>query len=632
LHKPDGDSLFNDNDYYFFQEGTHTHLADVLGARLHGDGAAFGVWAPNARFVSVIGDFNGWNKQASPLTATGRAGIWQGFVQGARNGAKYQFYIESAANEYTVMKADPFGVFQDTPPNTASILWTLDYSWGDDDWMRRRAGANSLNAPMSIYEVHLGSWRRVPEDGNRSLTYNELADRLIPYVKEMGFTHVEFMPVMEHPFYGSWGYQTTGYFAPTSRYGTPQDFMRLVDRFHQNGIGVILDWVPSHFPNDEHGLGYFDGVHEFEAADPRRGIHPDWNSFIFNYERPEVRSFLLSSAIFWLDRYHADGLRVDAVASMLYLNYSRKPSEWLPNQYGGNQNLDAIAFLRVLNEDVYRDHPDVQTFAEESTAYPMVSRPTYSGGLGFGLKWDMGWMHDTLQYMSIDPIYRKFHHNEITFRMVYAFNENFVLPLSHDEVVYGKGSLIRKMPGDDWRKFAGLRTLLAYMFAEPGKKLLFMGSEFGQWSEWAHDGSLEWHLLDREPHAAIRLLVGDLNGLYRREVALHTAEYLSNSFEWINSEDGENNIISFLRNGPSHNDKIAVICNFSPVPRSNYRIGVPNKGKWDEILNTDARQYGGTGRGNSGGVATVPIPLHGRFQSLTLEVPPLAVLFLKFQA
>ncbi|MCU1291990.1 MAG: glgB [Bryobacterales bacterium] len=626
-----GDSLVNENDYYYFQEGTHTHLADVLGPHIHHDGANFATWAPNARYVSVIGDFNAWDKGASPLAASGRAGIWHGFVPGACRGQKYQFYIESAVNDYKVVKGDPFGVLHDVPPNTASILWNLDYSWGDAEWMARRSKANSLDAPMSIYEVHLGSWRRVLEEGNRSLTYDELAERLVPYVKEMGFTHVEFLPVMEHPFFGSWGYQTTGYFAPTSRFGTPQEFMRLVDRFHQNGIGVILDWVPSHFPNDEFSLGYFDGVHEYESADPRRGIHPDWNSFIFNYARPEVRSFLLSSAIFWLDKYHADGLRVDAVASMLYLDYSRRPGEWLPNQYGGRDNLDAIAFLRVLNEDVYRDHPDVQTIAEESTAYPKVSRPTYMGGLGFGMKWDMGWMHDTLQYMSIDPVYRKFHHSEITFRMVYAFSENFVLPLSHDEIVYGKGSLIRKMPGDDWRKFAGLRTLFAYMYAEPGKKLLFMGGEFGQWSEWAHDSSLEWHLLDRAPHASLRLLVGDLNALYRRERALHTTEYLPASFEWINDQDGENNVISFLRNGASKDERIAVVCNFSPVPRDNYRIGVPARGTWEEILNTDSTQYGGTGRGNLGGLQTVPIALHGRPYSLTLEVPPLGVLFLRLK-
>ena len=622
--------MLNDNDYYYFQEGTHTHLADVLGAHLTSDGTDFSVWAPNAKSVSVVGDFNRWEKEATPLYPTGRAGIWQGFAHGAFHGAKYKYHIESAHGAYAAWKADPFATLQDTPPHTASILWDLNYDWNDQDWMTNRRNANSLAAPMSIYEVHLGSWRRVASEGYRSLTYNELGDQLIPYVKEMGFTHVEFLPVMEHPFFGSWGYQTTGYFAPTSRYGAPQDFMRLIDRFHQNGIGVLLDWVSSHFPNDEHGLGYFDGEHEYESPDPRRGIHPDWNSFIFNYERPEVRSFLLSSAIFWLDKYHADGLRVDAVASMLYLDYSRREGQWVPNQYGGRENLDAIAFLRVMNEDVYRAQPDVQTIAEESTAWPMVSKPTFIGGLGFGMKWDMGWMHDTLQYMQQDPLFRKFHHHELTFRMVYAFSENFVLPLSHDEVVYGKGSLLQKMPGDNWRKFANLRTLFAYMYAQPGKKLLFMGGEFGQWSEWSHDGSLEWHLLDQPNHSQLRLLVGDLNHLYRSEPALHTCEYTSNSFEWIDHHDAEKNILSFVRKGRSDAEKIAVICNFSPVPQDNYRIGAPARGYWKEILNTDAPNYGGTGRGNFGGVSTVPIPLHGRAYSLTVNVPPLGVVFFRW--
>ncbi|MGA8025682.1 MAG: 1,4-alpha-glucan branching protein GlgB, partial [Bryobacteraceae bacterium] len=494
----------------------------------------------------------------------------------------------------------------------------------DENWMTTRKEANSLDSPMSIYEVHLGSWRRVPDEGNRSLSYIELAAQLIPYVKEMGFTHVEFLPVMEHPFFGSWGYQTTGFFAPTSRYGTPQEFMKLVDEFHQNGIGVILDWVPSHFPNDEHGLGFFDGAHEYEHADPRQGIHPDWNSFVFNYGRNEVRSFLLSSATFWLDQYHADGLRVDAVASMLYLDYSRKEGQWIPNQYGGRENLEAIGFLRRMNMDVYQAHPDTQTIAEESTAWPMVSKPVYVGGLGFGLKWDMGWMHDTLEYMSQDPLFRKYHHHELTFRMVYAFNENFVLPLSHDEVVYGKGSLIRKMPGDNWQKFANLRLLFSYMYAQPGKKLLFMGAEFGQWTEWNHDGSLDWSLISKEPHAGLRLLLGDLNHLYRTEPALHIGEIGPSSFEWIDAHDAEKNVLSFLRK------TIAVVCNFSPVVRSNYRIGVPAKGFWKEILNSDSTQYGGSGKGNFGGVETVPIPLHGRNQSITIDLPPLAAVFFQW--
>ncbi len=623
--------LLNDNDLYFFQEGTNGKLAEVLGAHIQTEqgGTQFAVWAPNARYVSVIGTFNEWNKSANPLSA-GVAGVWQGHIPNASVGARYKYYVESKSGEYKADKADPFGFWHDAPPRNASVIWDLSYQWGDESWMTTRRGANNLDAPMSIYEVHLGSWRRVAEEGNRSLSYRELAEQLVPYVQEMGFTHVEFMPVMEHPFYGSWGYQITGFFAPTSRYGNPQDFMYLVDRFHQSGIGVILDWVPSHFPQDEHGLGYFDGAHEYEPADPRRGVHPDWNSFIFDYGRPEVRSFLLSNALFWLDQYHADGLRVDAVASMLYLDYSRRAGEWIPNQYGGRENLEVIAFLRLMNQDVFKAHPDVQTIAEESTAWPMVSRPAYLGGLGFGLKWDMGWMHDTLAYMSQDPLFRKFHHHELTFRMVYAFNENFVLPLSHDEVVYGKGSLLRKMPGDDWQKFANLRLLFCYMYAQPGKKLLFMGGEFGQWQEWNHDGSLEWGLLKFEFHAGLRLLVGDLNSLYRSEGALHISEFNPSSFEWIDLHNDEKNVLSFLRKGGSSDQVTAVVCNFSPVPRGSYRIGVPRKGFWKEVLNSDAKQYGGSGRGNFGGVDTVPIPLHGRSYSITLDLPPLATVFFRW--
>ncbi len=623
--------LVNENDVYLFREGTHVRLADVLGAHIdeERDGTHFAVWAPNARAVSVIGSFNGWRKGANPLLPGGN-GVWQGFIPGVHSGAKYKYNVQSKFGGYQADKADPFGFLQETPPQTASIVWDLKYEWGDGSWMSNRRAANSLNAPMSIYEVHLGSWRRVADEGNRSLSYRELADQLIPYVKEMGFTHVEFLPVMEHPFFGSWGYQVTGFFAPTSRYGTPQDFMRLVDEFHQNGIGVILDCVPSHFPNDEHGLGFFDGAHEYEPADPRRGVHPDWNSFIFDYGRNEVRSFLLSSALFWLGNYHVDGLRVDAVASMLYLDYSRREGQWIPNQYGGRENLEAIAFLRLMNEGVYREYPDTQTIAEESTAWPMVSRPVYVGGLGFGLKWDMGWMHDTLQYMSQDPLFRKYHHHELTFRMIYAFNENFVLPLSHDEVVYGKGSLIGKMPGDNWQKFANLRLLFCYMYALPGKKLLFMGGEFGQWSEWHHDGSLDWALLEREPHASLRLLVGDLNHLYRSEAALHTGENSPSSFEWIDVHDAEKNVLSFVRKGGAADEMIAVVCNFSPVPRGSYRIGVPRKGFWKEILNSDAKQYWGGGIGNFGGVNTVPIALHGRNYSITVDLPPLAAVFFKW--
>ncbi|MDQ2842611.1 MAG: 1,4-alpha-glucan branching protein GlgB [Acidobacteriota bacterium] len=619
----------NENDVYLFGEGAHFKLADVLGAHVSKEGnqTEFVVWAPNARSVSVIGDFNKWRKDASPLARAG-GGIWQGSVQGALAGDRYKYRIESEQGQ-VFDKADPFGFFHDQPPGNASVVWDLDYKWGDEDWMASRSETNSLAAPMSIYEVHLGSWRRPPKSEGACLTYRQLAVELVPYVKEMGFTHVEFMPVMEHPFYGSWGYQVTGYFAPSSRYGTPQEFMELINEFHRNGIGVILDWVPSHFPRDEHGLGYFDGAHEFEPADPRRGLHPDWDSFIFDCGRGQVRSFLLSSALFWLSVYHADGLRVDGVASMLYLDYSRKPGEWIPNEYGSRENLDAIGFLRRLNEDVYRNHPDVQTIAEESTAWPMVSRPTYVGGLGFGLKWDMGWMHDTLQYMSQDPLFRKYHHHELTFRLVYAFNENFVLPLSHDEVVYGKGSLIGKMPGDNWQKFANLRLLFAYMFAQPGKKLLFMGSEFGQWSEWNHDAGLDWSLLRLPSHAAVRLLVGELNQLYRSEPALHTLETSAASFEWIDNHDGEKNVLSFLRKGRTAHEAIAVICNFSPIPRANYRVGVPEKGFWRELLNTDATQFGGSGRGNFGGVDTVPIPAHGRNYSLTVDLPPLAASYFR---
>ncbi len=618
-----------ENDVYLMNEGTHVKLADVLGAHpsAEGDGAQFAVWAPRARSVSVIGTFNDWQSGHTHLSPAG-GGIWQGFAPKAAAGDRYKYQVQSDAGT-SLDKADPVGFYHDQPPGNASVICDLNYRWGDADWMSNRRNPNSLDAPMSIYEVHLGSWRKTDNRGSRWLTYPELAAKLIPYVKEMGFTHVEFMPVMEHPFYGSWGYQVTGFFAPTSRYGTPQEFMQLVDEFHQNGIGVILDWVPSHFPQDGHALGYFDGAHEYEPADPRRGIHPDWNSFIFDYGYGPVRSFLLSSALFWLDRYHADGLRVDAVASMLYLDYSRKAGEWLPNEYGSRENLDAIGFLRRLNEDVYRLYPDTQTIAEESTAFPLVSRPTYVGGLGFGFKWDMGWMHDTLEYMSQDPLFRKFHHGKLTFRAVYAFNENFILPLSHDEVVYGKGSLFAKMPGDDRQKLANLRLLFAYMYAQPGKKLLFMGDEFGQRGEWSHDGSLEWNLLSLAPHAALRLLVGQLNFLYRSEPALHTLENSPSTFEWIDSQDAENNVLAFQRNGATSRESIVVALNFSPVPRTNYRIGVAEKGFWLELLNTDATQFGGSGRGNFGGIETVPVPAHGHSHSLTVDLPPLAAVYFR---
>jgi len=499
--------------------------------------------------------------------------------------------------------------------------------WEDQEWMAARRSRNALTAPMTIYEVHLGSWRRVPGEGNRSLSYRELGPALAEYVERMGFTHVEFLPVMDHPFFGSWGYQTTGYFAPSGNYGTPQDLMFLIDGLHQRGIGVILDWVPSHFPTDEHGLGYFDGTHLYEHEDPRQSIHPHWNTYIFNYGRNEVRSFLISSALFWLDRYHADGLRVDAVASMLYLDYGRQEGEWIPNAYGGKENIDAINFLRRFNAEVYTAHPDVQTIAEESTAWPMVSRPTYVGGLGFGLKWDMGWMHDTLVYMSHDPVYRKFHHNNLTFRMLYAFHENFILPLSHDEVVHGKGSLLGRMSGDDWQKFANLRLLFGYMVAQPAKKLLFMGDEFGQWSEWVHDGSLEWDLLESAPHAGLQRWVAELNRFYRSTPALYELDCHPAGFEWIDCNDTESSVLSLIRKGKSTDAIVLAACNFTPVPRPNYRVGAPRGGFWREVLNSDAAVYGGSGWGNMGGVDAVPIPMHGRPYSLTLTLPPLTAVF-----
>jgi len=546
-------SLLTEQDLYLFNEGSHFRLHEKLGAHyINSDGIEgtyFAVWAPDAYAVYVIGSFNNWQKQTHPLRPRGNSGIWEGFFPDVKKGSLYKYHIVSRTYGYQVDKSDPFSIFNEIPPRTASIVWDLDYAWGDGEWMARRREHNALDKPMSIYEVHLGSWRRVPDEGNRSLSYRELAHSLAEYVRETGFTHVEFLPIMDHPFFGSWGYQITGYFAPSANYGTPQDFMYLVDVLHQNGIGVILDWVPSHFPTDEHGLGYFDGTHLFEHADPRQGIHREWGSYAFNYGRHEVRSFLISNALFWLGRYHTDGLRVDAVASMLYLDYARKDGEWIPNQFGGRENLAAIDFLRRFNEEIYKTHPDTQTIAEESTAWPMVSRPNYVGGLGFGLKWDMGWMHDTLDYMSKDPIHRKYHHNKLTFRMLYAFHENFVLPLSHDEVVYGKGSLMGKMPGDDWQKFANLRLLFGYMFAQPAKKLLFMGGEIGQWSEWSHDASLEWHLLQYAPHEGVKRWVSDLNRVYRSEPALHEYDCDPAGFEWIDCNDAEGSPLSLMRQG-----------------------------------------------------------------------------------
>jgi len=622
-----------DDDLYLFNEGSHYRLYEKLGAHLMNvdgvEGTYFAVWAPNARQVFVIGEFNGWNKSSHPLHPRGQSGMWEGFIPGVGKGTIYKYYLLSQHRGYRVEKADPLALHSETPPKTASIVWDLDYAWGDQAWMEKRCERNALDAPISIYEVHLGSWRRVPEEGNRSLTYRELAPKLTEYVEQMGFTHVEFLPLMEHPFYGSWGYQATGYFAPTSRYGTPQDFMYLIDYLHQHNIGVILDWVPSHFPNDEHGLGYFDGTHLYEHEDPRQGIHPDWNSFIFNYGRDEVRSFLFSNALFWLDKYHVDGLRVDAVASMLYLDYGRKEGEWIPNRYGGRENLEAIAFLRRFNQVVYEENPNAQTIAEESTAWPMVSRPTYLGGLGFGLKWDMGWMHDTLEYMAKNPIYRKYHHNNLTFRLIYAFFENFVLPLSHDEVVFGKSSLLGKMPGDDWQKFANLRLLLGYMYAQPGKKLLFMGGEFGQWREWVHEESLEWHLLQYLPHSGLQQWVSDLNRFYRNQPALYQVDFEPAGFEWIDCNDVEHSVISLIRKARFGDDIVLVMCNFTPMTHSNYRVGVPQPGFWSELLNSDSKEYGGSGQGNLGGVEAAPIPLHGRPYCITCTLPPLATVFLK---
>ncbi|MBK8120939.1 MAG: 1,4-alpha-glucan branching protein GlgB [Sulfuritalea sp.] len=623
-----------DHDIFLFKEGTHARLSEKLGAHLitqdGREGVHFAVWAPNAAAVTVMGDFNGWDKTAHPLAArSDGSGVWEGIVQGIGNGECYKYHIVSRDRSYEVDKADPCGVFSEVPPRTGSRVWDLSYTWNDGDWMGRRRAANALGAPMSIYEVHLGSWRRVPEENNRSLSYRELAPQLAEYVRGIGFSHVEFLPVTEHPFYGSWGYQTTGYFSPTSRQGTPQDLMFLIDTLHQAGIGVILDWVPSHFPADEHGLAYFDGTYLYEHADPRQGFHPEWNSSIFNYGRNEVRGFLMSSALFWLDKYHVDGLRVDAVASMLYLDYGRKHDEWVPNIYGGRENLGAMQFLRGLNEAVYRDHPGTLAIAEESTAWPMVSRPTYMGGLGFSMKWNMGWMHDTLKYFQQDPVYRKYHHDKLTFSLCYAFTENFVLALSHDEVVHGKGALIGKMPGDEWRQFANLRLLYGQMWAHPGKKLLFMGGEFGQRREWAHEGSLEWHLLQYPLHEGMRRWVADLNRVYREQPALHERDFSADGFAWVDCQNWEESVISYLRYAENRDDVVLVLCNFTPIPRYDYVVGVPHGGRWDEILNSDAQHYGGSGMGNAGGTEAAPIPAHGHFHSLALTLPPSSVVMLK---
>ncbi|HEX2258455.1 MAG TPA: 1,4-alpha-glucan branching protein GlgB [Actinomycetota bacterium] len=620
-----------------FLAGSHPHIQEKLGAHrmtVEGvQGTYFAVWAPGAETVSVIGDFNRWEPAANVLAPHDRSGIWEGFIPDVGKGSRYKFHVTSPHHGYRADKADPFAFFSEVSPGTASVVWDLAYRWGDQEWMETRGRHNALNAPISIYELHLGSWKRRPADNaSRPLTYRELAPRLTEYVNSMGFTHVEFMPVMEHPFYGSWGYHVTGYFAPTSRYGTPQDLMYLIDHLHQAGIGVILDWVPSHFPRDEHGLGYFDGTHLYEHQDPRQAIHPEWNSFIFNYGRPEVCSFLISNAEHWLSAYHADGIRVDAVASMLYLDYARQPGEWIPNRMGGRENLEAIDFLKRLNEQVRFNHPEVQMIAEESTAWPMVSRPVHVGGLGFGLKWDMGWMHDTLHYMSKDPIHRSHHHNELTFRMLYAFNENFILPLSHDEVVHGKSSLVGRMPGDEWQRYANLRLLFGYMYAQAGKKMLFMGGEFGQVSEWKHDGELEWDALAYPTHAGTQLWVMGLNRLYREEAALHQLDCDPEGFEWVDADDSERSIISFIRRGSSFGDLFLFVGNFTPVPRFEHLIGVPRGGPWRVVLNSDGRQYGGTGFGAVGDIQAMPDTANGRVHSIKLTLPPLACLFLKSSA
>lgn len=622
-------SLLSDSDLYLFNEGSHTQLYDKMGAHPVAGGTEFAVWAPNADSVFVMGDFNGWEKYSHPLQLRGNSGIWEGFIEGVGHGTRYKYHIVSRYDNARFDKTDPYALFCELAPQTASVVWNLDYSWADGDWMAKRASKNAATAPISIYEVHVGSWMRVPEDNNRSLNYRELGQKLAEYCLKMGFTHVELLPVMEHPYYPSWGYQATGFFAPTSRFGTPQDFMYMIDVLHQHGIGVILDWVPSHFPNDAHGLGYFDGTHLYEHSDPRQGYHPDWGSMIFNYGRHEVNSFLMSSAFIWLDKYHVDGLRVDAVASMLYLDYSRKEGEWIPNKYGGRENLEAIDFLRRLNTMIYERFPDVQTIAEESTAWPMVSRPVYLGGLGFGMKWDMGWMHDTLDYMKADPIFRRYRHDRLTFRMLYAFNENFVLSLSHDEVVHMKGSLMYKMPGDYWQKCANLRVMFGYMFAQPGKKLLFMGDEIGQWSEWSHDSSVDWHLLDNHLHAGLQRWMTDLNRLYANEAAMHRYDFSWDGFEWIDVNDSEQSVVSLMRKGGQDKPVILAVCNFTPVPRYHYHLGVPYGGTWTEVLNSDAEIYGGSGMGNLGEVYAHPTERFGRPFSLWMTLPPLSIVFLR---
>ena len=626
--------VLSDFDLHLLGEGTHFRSYEKLGAHplvLGGvPGVAFAVWAPNAQRVSVVGDFNQWDGRCHPMRVRGGAGIWEIFVPGLGTGEIYKYEIRRRDNNYLGLKADPYAFYCEQRPRTASVVHDLDdYVWQDQEWMEARAQRQALSAPLSIYEVHLGSWRHVPEEDNRSLTYRELAVQLVEYVLRMGFTHVELLPVMAHPLDESWGYQTTGYFAPTSRYGAPQDLKYFVDFCHQQGVGVILDWTPAHFPADAHGLAYFDGTHLYEHEDARRREHPDWGTRIFNYGRNEVRNFLWSSALYWLEKFHIDGLRVDAVASMLYLDYSRRPGQWIPNRYGGNEDLEAISFIKKLNELVYQQYPGVLTIAEESTAWAGVSRPTYTGGLGFSMKWNMGWMHDTLLYFSKEPIHRKYFQNDLTFSLLYAFSENFVLVLSHDEVVHGKGALLSKMPGDTWQQFANLRALFAFLFTHPGKKMLFMGGEFGQWREWHAKESLDWHLLDYDPHRQLQQLVADLNHFYRAEPSLHEVDFQHTGFEWIDFKDADGSILSFLRRAQNREDHLVVVCNFTPVPRPGYRIGVPLPCFYTEAVNTDAKRYGGSNLTHGAGVQADPQPWQNQPCSVQLNLPPLGVIILK---
>lgn len=628
-------SRLGEMDIYLFKLGNHTRLYDKLGSHIMTrkgvKGVCFGVWAPNAERVSVCGDFNAYNNDSHPLRLRDDdSGIWEGFIEGVEQGLTYKYHIVSRFHDIIHDKSDPFGFYSEKPSNSASRIWDLEgYKWQDKQWMESRRKYNNHEAPVSVYEVHLGSWRQKSEEGNRFLTYRELADELVDYVKMMNYTHVEFMPLTEYPFFGSWGYQVVGYFAATARFGEPEDLMYLIDVMHQNDIGVIMDWVPSHFAVDMHGLINFDGTALYEHDDPRQGYHPEWGSIIFNYGRNEVQSFLISSAMFWLDKYHIDGIRVDGVASMLYLNYAREEGEWIPNEYGGDENLEAVAFMRKLNESVYSEFTDILMIAEESTAWPMVTRPTSIGGLGFGFKWNMGWMHDTLKYMSLDPIHRQYHHQQLTFSMWYANDEHFMLPLSHDEVVHMKGSLINKMPGDTNQKFANLRALFSHMMAHPGKKLLFMGGEFGQFAEWNFERSLDWHLLDYPLHSKLQKMVSDLNYIYREERALHQYDEKREGFEWIDNGDYQHNCISFMRKSDNPAETVYVLCNFSDTTRHAYRVGVPYPGMYREIFNSQSIFYEGWNIGNDGPIESVKEPLHGRDFSISLTLPPLGVLYLK---